>query len=150
MKVILLKNINKLGKSGDIIEVKDGYGKNFLIKNGLAKIASKTALKQRDQQLAKIREKNKKLKEKALTILNKLKSEKFVFKKKKTPKGETFGSISQKDILEKIEEKYPEVKNLEIEINISQPFKNFGDFQIEILLLKSEKGKINIRIDEEK
>ncbi len=149
MKVILLKEIKNLGKIGDVIEVKDGYGKNYLVKNGLAKIASPLALKQRDQILASQKAKFEKLKAKAKEILEKLKKEIFVFKRKKTPKGETFGSVLPKDIIKEIEAKYPEAAQLDLEIKLDH-IKSFGDFEIEISFLKTEKGKIKISINEEK
>ncbi len=149
MKVILLKEVKKLGKAGEIVEVKNGYGKNYLIKNGLAKIASASALKQREQILASQKAKLEKLKAKAKEIIEKLKKETFAFKKKKTPKGETFGSVSPKDIAKEIETKYPESADLELEIK-SDHIKSFGDFEIEITFLKTEKGKIKISVNEEK
>lgn len=102
MKVILLKDIKKIGKKDEIVEVKDGYGRNYLIKNGLAikanegeikkvKVKKKKEEKKHNEFIAKAKEKAKQLNGKTIKI------------KVKTGKDDKiFGSVSSKDVHNKI------------------------------------------------
>ena len=102
MKVILLQDVKKLGKKGDLVEVKDGYARNSLIPGGLATPATSTAVNQRNLKV----EANKRRKEEELDQAKKL-SEKLDGKEIKIQvkvgeSGKLFGSVTNKDIGEEI------------------------------------------------
>lgn len=106
MKVVLLQDVKKVGKKGDIVKVSDGYGQNFLIKNKLAVKETATAKKIVDEQkeqekLQDIENKNKALKLKE--VIEGLTLE-FVLKSGKN--GKTFGSVSTKMVVDQLRDQY--------------------------------------------
>ena len=106
MKVVLLQDVKKVGKKGDIVKVSDGYGQNFLIKNKLAVKETATAKKivyeQKEQEkLQDIENKNKALKLKE--VIEGLTLE-FVLKSGKD--GKTFGSVSTKMVVDQLRDQY--------------------------------------------
>ncbi len=106
MKVVLLQDVKKVGKKGDIVKVSDGYGQNFLIKNKLAVKETATAKKIVDEQkeqekLQDIENKNKALKLKE--VIEGLTLE-FVLKSGKD--GKTFGSVSTKMVVDQLRDQY--------------------------------------------
>lgn len=133
MKVLLIKDVKNLGKTGEVKEVKDGYGHNFLIKKGLAKHATKDVLRQYEAQ------KRKEAAQKASEIeaLNQLKSqiEKVTLhvKRKLGANGSLFGAVTKDEIAKELLEEH----KLEIDkrgVEIDQPIKATGIYSISVKL----------------
>ena len=102
MKVILLEDVKKLGKKGELVEVKDGYAKNSLIPAGLAAEATATALNQRNLQVkATNRRKEEELAE-AKELAAKINNKKLSIEVKVGENGKLFGSVTTKEIAEQI------------------------------------------------
>ncbi len=144
MKVILLQNVKKQGKKDDIIDVSDGYAKNFLIKNKLAVPAStkaKEILKNEKDQ----RDKEEELKIEEYNILkDKLIKENIVFTVKTGKDDKVFGNISIKQINLKLQELgYKIDKKC---IHFIKPIDTLGTTKIEIELHKKVKFNINITL----
>ena len=144
MKVILKTDIKNLGKKGEVIEVKNGYARNFLLKKGLATLATKSALleleEKRKQQKIKIEKETKKTE----ILAQKLKKETLVFKLKTNPKGLAFGSITKTKILKELLKKgYPLKKS---QIILEKPLKEFKSHQIPIKLDYQISSQIEIII----
>ncbi len=140
MKVILLKDIKGVGRKLDVKEVKDGYGRNFLLARGLVEAATKEALNRLEAQ-KKIQEAERqklaaKLKEEAV----KIEALSVNFKMKVGEKGEAFGSISRKDI--EIELAKHGYKNLKIELE--RPIKTIGENFITVDLGENIKAKLKV------
>tara|TARA_B100001029_G_scaffold167753_1_gene161207 strand:+ start:922 stop:1377 length:456 start_codon:yes stop_codon:yes gene_type:complete len=98
MDVILLENIRSLGKTGDIVKVKDGYGRNFLLRKGKALRAdeeNKIIFKKKKDEIIK---KNLEQKKSAKKIFDKIKNRKLNFKKETKENGDLFASIKPKEI----------------------------------------------------
>lgn len=98
MDVILLENIRSLGKTGDIVKVKDGYGRNFLLRKGKALRAdeeNKIIFKKKKDEIIK---KNLEQKKSAKKIYDKIKNRKLNFKKETKENGDLFASIKPKEI----------------------------------------------------
>jgi len=148
MKVILLKDVKNFGKKNEIKEVSDGYGRNFLIKQNLAKIASGSEVQ--------IAEKRRKHEEK--NIEQEIKKEEELLKKitgleveitvKVGKKEELFESISAQKISEKIKEKGFEIEK--DQIIIKQPLKELGEHDVCIKLKHTEETKIKVKVIKEK
>lgn len=132
MKVMLVKDVYKLGRAGDIKKVADGYGRNFLIPQGLAVLATAGALKQvekiRAQAEIRRTELNSELKDLAAHINGLVLS----FSAKAGETGKLYGSITTQDVATAIQEKTRyEVKKSQIDM---QPIRNLGEFTAHVRL----------------
>ena len=146
MQIILLENIIKLGKIGDLVDVKNGYGRNFLLKTGKALRFSKENLdyvsKQKDELNRKNIELKKKLKETAQLINNKS----FSFSKESKENGELYGSIKPKEISNAINDKI-NVKVKPSQIVLKNDLNKIGTYKIEINFHSEVSAQISIKID---
>ena len=132
MKVLLVKDVYKLGRAGDIKKVADGFGRNFLIPQGLAMLATAGALKQvdkiRSQAQVRRTEQNSELKDLAKLINGVT----VVFSAKAGETGKLYGSITTQDVATAIQEKIRyEVKKQQIDM---QPIRNLGEFTAHVRL----------------
>ena len=98
MKVLLIKDVKSLGKTGEVKEVKDGYGKNFLIGKGFAKHATPEVLKEWEEEQQKIQETLEQDIKEANIIKEKLETSKFTIKHKVGANGHLIGSVTNKEI----------------------------------------------------
>lgn len=148
MKVILLKDVKGSGKIGDIINVADGYARNFLIGKGLAIEATQRNLN--DLQGKKDSEKHKLEVEKqqALDAAKILEGKEVVAKAKAGTGGRLFGSITAGTIAEMIEVQY-KCKVDKKKIVLSSELKAFGDYSAEIKMTQGVSCKIKIKVIEE-
>ena len=117
MKVILLKDVKKQGKKDDIIEVSDGYGLNYLIKNGLAVAATKTSTKILSQELDLRKQEEEKLIEEMQAMRDKIIRENITFKVKTGAMDKVFGNVSSKQIAESLNKLGYKVDNKKIQID---------------------------------
>lgn len=143
MKVIFLKDLKNQGKKGEIKEVKDGYAKNFLIKNGYAIKETKESLKILDRENKQAQELDAKNKKEAKELKQKLEQEKITFQVKTGKNDKVFGSISLKQIKDKLDEKYKIDKK---QIIINNPISSLGFHEVEIHLYKDIIAKIKIEV----
>lgn len=150
MQIILLQEIKGLGKKFDVKEVKSGYARNFLIPNGLAKIATKQAIKELESQKAVWEKEEQEIKNKLEILAKELSGQEFKFTLKTGKKEEVFGSVAKSDIKTRI---YTDMKTdlhgyLEnLEVNLKQPIKTLGEHQVEIDLGKGVKTSIKVIIE---
>lgn len=148
MKVILLEDVKKVGKKGDVVKVADGYGQNFLIKNKLAVIETaygKEVVKENEKQ-RQIEEQERKaeaekLKEviEALTLEYKLKSGKD---------GRTFGSVSTKQIVQDLREKH-DIRIDKRKMIDARPIQALGYTKIKVELYRDVIATITVHLIEE-
>lgn len=103
MQIVLSKDVSKLGYRGEVVKVREGYFRNFLLPNGLALIATPSSLKLAAVRKEKILSNRKKVVEGAKEILAKIKGLKLNLKAKISSKGKLFGAIAEDKILEAIE-----------------------------------------------
>tara|TARA_X000000368_G_C22713768_1_gene572202 strand:+ start:151 stop:606 length:456 start_codon:yes stop_codon:yes gene_type:complete len=136
MQVILLENIIKLGKIGDLVEVKNGYGRNFLLKTGKALRANKENIDLVNKKKDELNKKNNEIKSEFIKISNKIKNKTLKFKKESKDNGELYGSIKPKEVSNAF------LEDLKVEISPSQI-----DLKQEIN--KIGKYKININLHSE-
>ena len=143
MKVIFIKDLKGQGKKGEIKEVKDGYAKYFLIKNGYAIQETKESLKILKREQEQEQEKDKEYRQKALKIKENLEKEKISFVVKTGEHDKVFGSISIKQIKEKLDSKYKIEKK---QIIVKNPISSLGFHEVQINLYKDIVAKIKIEI----
>jgi|TARA_B110000027_G_C16047633_1_gene268446 large subunit ribosomal protein L9 len=143
MQVILLENVMKLGKIGDLVEVKNGYGRNFLLKTGKALRADKENIalvnKKKNELNKKNEESKKEFKETATIINNKT----LTFSKEAKDNGDLFGSIKPKEISSAF------LSELKVEINPSQidlkkEIDKIGSYKVDINLYSEVSASITV------
>lgn len=143
MEVIFIKDLKNQGKKGEIKEVKDGYAKNFLIKNGYAVMKNETSLKELKRNLNNEKKLDEENRIKANKLKESLEKETYKFKVKTGTSDKVFGSVSIKQIKEKLDEKYDISKN---QIMLDSPLTSLGYHKICINLYKDINAIINIEL----
>ena len=146
MEIILLENIINLGNIGDKVKVKDGYGRNFLLKKGKAlrfnKENQELVNKKKDELNKKNTEIRNKFKEIAKLVNNKL----FTFNKESKENGELYGSIKPKEISLLIKEKTKAEVNPS-QIILKDELNKIGTYKVDLNFHSEVKAVINIKID---
>jgi large subunit ribosomal protein L9 len=130
MKVILTTNIKKLGKIGDLVQVKNGYARNFLFPNNMALRDSKKNLEHYNNIKDEIKNKENKKLEEAKNIIEKIKSLKVEFSKEADEKDQLYGSISKKEILDQFKEN--EIFINSDDIDMKNPIRTLGVHEISV------------------
>ena len=148
MKVILLENFRKLGTIGDIIEVKRGFARNFLISNKKALFASKQNIKEVEKIKQELSKKDLEKKKHAIEIHEKIKNKTFNVKKLSTENKELYGSVNPTEISKIL------LESLKIELNPSmiQPIKeikSLGTFKVKLNLHSEIQSEISIKVIQE-
>ena len=145
MKVILTTNIKKLGKIGELVEVKDGYARNFLFPNDMALRENKKNLEYYEKIKEDIKTKEAKKLEEANSVINKIKKLKIEFNKEADEKDQLYGSISKKEIINFLKEK--EIYINSDDIIMKNTIRTLGEHEIIISpyldLSQSLKIKVN-------
>lgn len=142
MQVILKKDVQNLGEAGDLINVKDGYARNFLLPQKVAEIATDGALKNREQNLARIKAKQEKLHQQALEhakIIEKV--ETIELSAKAGESGKLFGTITTKKLAEELLSK----SGVEVDrknISLNTPINKVGEYRMLIKLTSKVKTEL--------
>ena len=145
MEVILLENIKNLGKIGDAVKVKRGYGRNFLIKYGKALKASKENLVLVNKKKIELSEKNITLKKDAKKIYDIINKKKYKFSKEAKDNNELYGSIKPKELSKTIES----IDKIEIkpsQIDLSKQINKIGYYEAMINLHSEIQAKVHIEV----
>ena len=133
MDVILLENIRNLGKIGEVVKVRDGYGRNFLIKTGKALRADKENRIIFQKKKDEINKKNLESKKIAKTIFDKIKNKKLNFQKETKDNGDLFASIKPKEISSLLKENFKETIHPS-QIYLKKEIKKVGNYPLIINL----------------
>ena len=148
MKVILLQDVRKLGKKGDIVKVADGYGQNYLIKNKLAVLETNATRKvvENEKQLA--HEEDLKRQDDAKKKKKRLEDITLEFSLKSGKDGKTFGSVSTKQIVEQLREKY-DIKIDKRKFIDAHPIGALGYTKLKVDLYKGIIATITVHLKEQ-
>ena len=144
MKVILLENVRKVGSIGEIIEVKRGFARNFLISKKKALFASEQNIKEVDKIKQELNKKDQDKKKEAKSIQEKVQNKEYEIKKLSTENNELYGSVKPTEI-SKILEETEEVKINPSLIQPSQEIKSIGNFDVLINLHPEVQTQIVIK-----
>ena len=145
MEVILLENIKSLGKIGDVVKVKRGHGRNFLIKYGKALKASKENIEKVNKKKVELDEKNLSLKKDAKKIFDVIDKKNYKFFKSSKDNGELYGSIKPKDLTKTIQDADKiEIKPSQIDLN--KEINKIGTYEAKINLHAEVQAKIHIEV----
>ena len=146
MEIILLENISNLGNIGDKVKVKDGYGRNFLLREGKALRFSKENLEFVNKKKDELNKKNTELKNKFKEIAKLVNNKTFKFNKESKENGELYGSIKPKEITNLIKS----TVNAEVspsQIILKEDLNKIGVFKTLINFHSEVKASISIKID---
>ena len=144
MKVILLKDVKKLGKAGDVINASDGYARNFLFPKGLAKEATDNNMHILNNQKENERKKKLAELEAAQKLASELKGKEIKITVKTGDNGKLFGAITSKDVAKKIKELYKvEIDKKKI---VMETIKVAGGYEIEVKLYLEVSTKMKVII----
>jgi len=146
MEIILLENIINLGKIGDKVKVKNGYGRNFLLKQGKALRFNKENIELVEKKKDELNKKNIEKKNKFLEISKKINNKTFTFYKESKENGLLYGSIKPKEITNLIFEK-ANVEVIPSQIILKDELNKIGLFKIEVSFHSEVKANISIKID---
>jgi large subunit ribosomal protein L9 len=148
MEVILRKDIPKLGKAGDVVKVKDGYARNYLIPKGLAILANQKTLKALENQRKVILAKAERERKKLEALAEKLEGITLTVYRKTIEEDRIYGSVSAVDIVNLLKEQGIEVEKNQVVLE--EPIKNLGTFEIPIKLSSDKIVNIKVEVLEEK
>lgn len=144
MQVILKKDVQNLGEAGDLINVKDGYARNFLLPQKFAEVATEGALKNREQNLARIKAKQEKLHQQALEKAKEIeKLAQLELSAKAGESGKLFGTITTKKLTEELLAK----SGIEIDrknVSLNAPINKVGEYKMLIKLTSKVKTELAV------
>lgn len=146
MKIILKKDVPKLGSEGEVKDVADGYGRNYLIPKGLAVEATKSEMAKLRTKEEHREMKEERIREKSEEILKKVSSRHFTIKVKAGSSGKLFGSVTSADIADKIEEDTGTKLDKKF-IVLPENIRETGDHEIELELPGNVKGTIKLSVE---
>ena len=145
MQIILLENIMNLGKIGDLVEVKNGYGRNFLLRQGKALRASKENIETVGKKKDQLNKKNNELKSSFMGVANKINNKILKFNKEAKENGELFGSIKPKEVSSAF------LNDLKVEISpslidLKQEINKIGQYSINVNLHSEVTAVVKISV----
>jgi len=148
MKVILLKDVKGTGKKGDVVNVSDGHGRNFLMPRGLAKEATDGGVSQAKHQKASEDKRNAEALAEAKELAAKIESLKVTFQAKAGEGSKLFGSITNKDVVNMLNQQHG-IKVDKKKVKMDQ-IKMLGSFKAEIKVYPKVTAKLEIYVTEQK
>lgn len=145
MKVILKENIKSIGKKDEIINVSDGYARNYLFVKGLAVEATQGNLAKLKSKQDSEKYKKGVEKEDAMKVADKLGKIKLTFKVKAGENGKVFGGVSSKEIAEKLEKDYS-IKVDKKKVELKDAIKTLGITKVQIKLFEGVIGEVKVEV----
>ena len=144
MQIILKKDVQNLGEAGDMIQVKDGYARNYLLPNDMAELATKGAIKNREQNLARIKAKQEKMHTEALEFAKRIEEiGKIELSAKAGESGKLFGTITTKKLAEELFAKLgTEIDKKDLTLNA--PINKVGEYELTIKLTSKVKTQLAV------
>lgn len=145
MKVILLQDVPKIGHSGEVKDVKDGYARNYLIPRGLAKVATESELKRLKHEKVVRKHKEEVLHQRSTELLKELQKGVHKISVKAGASGKLFGSLTSSSMAEMLSKELG--KEIDKKwISIDKPIKEVGLYDIEVKLPGGVKGVIKVEL----
>ncbi len=130
MKIVLKDDVKNLGKMGQIIDVADGYARNYLVPRGLAIEANTKNIKALEHEKRIIEKKAKKIKNSEQELSNKISARTFTIKAKAGDEGKLFGSVTTMDIAELLQKEGIEIDKKKI--SLDEPIKRLGSYSVNV------------------
>ena len=147
MKVILRENVPNLGKGGEMVEVKPGYGRNYLLPRGLAVVANPRNIREIEHQKQVAAAKGAKMKASAEALAKRLADTPLLLRRKVGEQDKLFGSVTAMDIAEALG-----TRGLSIDrrsIDLPEPIKTVGEFEVPVKLHHEVAGRVKVKVEPE-
>ena len=144
MEIILLEKIAKLGNIGEVVKVKDGFARNYLLPNKIAIRASDENKKQFDEQREKFEKANDEKKKAAESTLSTLPKNISIYREA-SEQGALFGSVTSRDLIKALKEKNGIELNAK-DLVLKQNIKNLGEFNAEVILHPEVLGNLQVLV----
>jgi len=147
MKLILREDVENLGKGGELVDVKPGYGRNYLLPRGLAVLANQKNVREMEHQKAVASAKAAKLKASAQAVAKRLAETPVVLRRKVGEQDKLYGSVTALDVAEALA-----ARGLQLDrrnIDLKEPLKTLGDFEVPVKLHSEVVGKAKVKIEAE-
>jgi large subunit ribosomal protein L9 len=146
MRIILREEVQNLGKSGEVVTVRDGYGRNYLLPQGLALLATEHNVKQLEHQKKVIATRNAKLHKDAQSVADAIGGLQVRIERQAGEGGKLFGSVSTRDIEEAVSKKGLTIDRRKIVIE--NPIKSTGEYTVDVKLGQGITGKLKVVVAE--
>ncbi len=143
MKIVLTADVANVGKAGDIVNVKSGYGRNYLIKQKLGVPGTKENIRKAEEQKAQLAKERAEAHQAAVELAQQIDASELIIKERAADDGTLFGSVTNKNIAEALE------KDLGIsvdkrKIELPEPIRNVGKFTVKIKTTAGVEGKLTV------
>jgi len=148
MKVILIQDVKKLGQKGQIIEVSDGYARNFLIPQGLAEEGTKTKIKETQEKNVREDKKKDREREQAESLKARLDGKSAQIKVKTGAGDKLFGAVTTKEISDILQKEF-KVSIDKKKIEILEPIKHLGEHTVRLKIYPSVQAEVKIVVASE-
>lgn len=147
MKVILLKNVDKLGEEGAVVNVRDGYGQNFLIPNGAARLATKNAIKAQLEDRRQASRKLNKKKEDAMAVAKQMSSLEIVVRAKVGEENRIFGSVTAQHVADALAAQGFSVDRRKVELE--EDIRMLGVYTAKVKIHTEVTADVKVRVEPE-
>jgi large subunit ribosomal protein L9 len=147
MKVILREDVENLGKGGELVEVKSGYGRNYLIPRGLAVVANPKNIREVEHQKSVAAAKAAKLKASAEAVARRLADTPITLRRKVGEQDKLYGSVTAMDIAEALAGRGVQIDRRHIDL--AEPIKTVGDHEVGVKLHSEVVGKVKVKVEAE-
>jgi large subunit ribosomal protein L9 len=147
MKIILNQDVKNLGHKDDIVSVKDGYGRNFLIPQGMAKLATPSAIRMLEEEIKQKAFKQDKLKKDADSLKSQLDGLSVLLKTKTGTTGKIFGAVTTLQVANSLKEKGFDIDRRKIVFN--DDIKTIGEYKATINLYKEISAEVSVLVESE-
>ena len=147
MKLILREDVENLGKGGELVDVKPGFGRNYLLPRGLAVVANPKNVRELEHQKQIAQAKAAKLKASAEAVAKRLSDTPVALKRKVGEQDKLYGSVTAMDLAEALA-----ARGLQLDrraIDLSEPIKTVGDFEVPVKLHREVVGKAKVKVEAE-
>ena len=144
MKVILKNDVKDLGQAGEVVNVKDGFARNYLVPKGLAVEASTKNVKEFEHEKNKIQEMAKKVKAGAAGLAAQIAAAKIIIKAKAGEEDKLFGSVTSMDIADALKAAGIEIDKKKIQLD--EPIKRIGDYTVAVKIHSEISAQLNVQV----
>lgn len=144
MKLILLQDVEKLGEEGDVVTVKDGFGRNYLIPRGMARVATTGAVKQRQEEMRQASRKRAKEKESAEALARELEKTEIVVSARVGEENRIFGTVTSQQLAVELSKRGFDIDRRNIELN--EDIRMIGVYTATVKLRKDVTAELKVRV----